>query len=158
VSYRRACSSCTDHGLGCISETHRDAFDFSFADHDPVALLDVHASWSLTEVRCELEATPLLRSGIPLVTSLPESGLPGASTPQHLPPLGFLNPSTVCSSEQLACLVSYRHHLWDSKSGTDSPGNMVRLGQVDSEEPSPPWSRHAWTTRATVSLCEHVAR
>jgi len=78
--------------------------------------------WPLTEVSCELEATPLVRSGTPLVTSLSESGSPGDSTPQHLPPMGFLNPTTVCSSEQRACLVSYRHHLWGSKSGNRATG------------------------------------
>lgn len=35
--------------------------------------------------------------------------------PRHLPSLAFLRPSTVYSSKRFACLVSYRHHLWDSK-------------------------------------------
>jgi hypothetical protein len=35
--------------------------------------------------------------------------------PRHLPSLAFLSPSTVYSSKRFACLVSYRHHLWDSK-------------------------------------------
>jgi hypothetical protein len=34
---------------------------------------------------------------------------------RHLPPLGFLNPSTACSSSQLARSISYEHHLWGSK-------------------------------------------
>jgi hypothetical protein len=34
---------------------------------------------------------------------------------RHLPPSGFLSPTTVCSSERLACPLSSRHHLWDSK-------------------------------------------
>jgi hypothetical protein len=57
------------------------------------------------------------------VTSLSESGLPEVSTPQHLPPLGFLNPSTVCSSEQRACFISHRHHVWGSKSGNRATGD-----------------------------------
>jgi len=43
-----------------------------------------------------------------------------AYLPRHLPPLTFLKPSTVCSSRRLACLLSYRHHLWDSKN-TNGP-------------------------------------
>jgi hypothetical protein len=35
--------------------------------------------------------------------------------PRHLPPMSFLNPSTDSSSAWLACRISYRHHLWDSK-------------------------------------------
>jgi hypothetical protein len=35
--------------------------------------------------------------------------------PRHLPPVSFLNSSTDFSSAWLACRVSYRHHLWDSK-------------------------------------------
>jgi hypothetical protein len=35
--------------------------------------------------------------------------------PRHLPPLGFLNPPTASSSTWLACLISYKHHLWGSK-------------------------------------------
>lgn len=35
--------------------------------------------------------------------------------PRHLPFLDFLNPSTVCSSRQLARHISYKRHLWDSK-------------------------------------------
>lgn len=34
---------------------------------------------------------------------------------RHLPPLGFLTSSTASTSSQLACPVSYRRHLWDSK-------------------------------------------
>jgi len=34
---------------------------------------------------------------------------------RHLPPLPFLRTSTDYSSRRLACPVSYRHHLWDSK-------------------------------------------
>jgi hypothetical protein len=43
-----------------------------------------------------------------------------AYLPRHLPPLTFLKPSTVCTSSQLACLLSYRHHLWDSKNTNGS--------------------------------------
>lgn len=46
--------------------------------------------------------------------------MPRAFHPRHCPPLGFLNPSTVYSSEHVVCLVSYRHHLWDSKNRNDS--------------------------------------
>jgi hypothetical protein len=34
---------------------------------------------------------------------------------RHLPPMPFLRTSTDYSSRRLACPVSYRHHLWDSK-------------------------------------------
>jgi len=34
---------------------------------------------------------------------------------RHLPPMSFLRTSTDYSSRRLACPVSYRHHLWDSK-------------------------------------------
>jgi hypothetical protein len=40
---------------------------------------------------------------------------PDVGFPPHLPPLAFLRPPTACSSSRLACPVSYRHHLWDSK-------------------------------------------
>lgn len=40
--------------------------------------------------------------------------------PQHHPPSGFLSPLTVCSSTRFACLVSYKRHLWDSKSSVVS--------------------------------------
>lgn len=40
--------------------------------------------------------------------------------PQHRPPSGFLSPLTACSSTRLVCLVSYRRHLWDSKSSVVS--------------------------------------
>jgi hypothetical protein len=40
--------------------------------------------------------------------------------PRHLPPLVFLKPSTVYSSRRLACSVSHRHHLWDSKNTNSS--------------------------------------
>lgn len=35
---------------------------------------------------------------------------------QHHPPSSFLSSSAVCSLVRFACLVSCRHHLWDSKS------------------------------------------
>jgi hypothetical protein len=35
--------------------------------------------------------------------------------PRHLPPLDFLSPPTASSFARLACLISYRHHLWGSK-------------------------------------------
>lgn len=41
--------------------------------------------------------------------------------PRHLPHVGFLNPSAVCSSAWLACSVSCRRHLWGSKNGRESP-------------------------------------
>lgn len=102
--------------LGCTSETHRRASELSLAGHDRASLHGAIAHWPLAEASCELEFTPLVRSSTPLVTSLSESGRPGVSTPQHLPSVGFLNPSTVYSSEQRACSISYRHHLWGSKS------------------------------------------
>jgi hypothetical protein len=108
--------------LGCTPETHRRASDLFFAGRDWAALRGSLPGWPLAEASCELEITPLMRSGTPLVTSLLESGRPGDSTPQHLPPMGFLNPATVCSSEQRACLVSYRHHLWGSKSESGPTG------------------------------------
>lgn len=40
--------------------------------------------------------------------------------PQHRPPSDFLSPLTVYSSARLVCLVSYRRHLWDSKSSVVS--------------------------------------
>lgn len=43
--------------------------------------------------------------------------------PRHLPPLTFLRPSAVYSSRQIVCLLSYRHHLWDSK----NTNNRCRL-------------------------------
>jgi hypothetical protein len=55
----------------------------------------------------------LPRFRVPRAASPLESGTRGC--PQHLPPMVFLRPSTDCSSRRLACLVSYRHHLWDSK-------------------------------------------
>jgi hypothetical protein len=45
-----------------------------------------------------------------------ESGSPRCSTTWHLPPMGFLNPSTVYASRRCACLISYRRHSWSSKS------------------------------------------
>ena len=69
--------------------------------------------------------------------------------PQHLPPMGFLNPSTVCSSEQRACLVSYRHHLWGSKSRNRLTGDHGASWVGQLRRAIPPRSRHAWTTRAT---------
>jgi hypothetical protein len=78
--------------------------------------------------------------------------------PQHLPPMGFLNPPTVCSSEQRACFVSYRHHLWGSKSRNRLTGEHGASGQVRSEEPI----RLDRATRGQLerprSLVEHVTR
>jgi len=51
----------------------------------------------------------------PLAASLSEVRYTWDFHPQHLPPLGFLNPSTVCSFRKLARFVSYEHHLWGSK-------------------------------------------
>jgi len=72
----------------------------------------------------------------PLTTSPPESGILEASTPRHLPPLGFLNPSTVYSSKRLACLVSYRRHLWGSKN-QDAPGNFRAPAEGPIRRPIP---------------------
>jgi hypothetical protein len=119
----RANSPCADRDLGLHLRDSPRASDVSIAGRVCVALHDAHAGWPLAEASCELDVPPLVRSGTPLVTSLPESGRPGDSTPQHLPSLGFLNPSTVCSSEQRACLVSCRHHLWGSKSGNRPTGD-----------------------------------
>lgn len=62
-----------------------------------------------TEIAPSVRFAPLWRH------LLLESGSPGVSGPQHLPPLGFRNPPTVCSSNKLARLISYEHHLWGSK-------------------------------------------
>lgn len=35
--------------------------------------------------------------------------------PRHLPLMSFLSPTAAYSSRLLACLVSYKRHLWDSK-------------------------------------------
>lgn len=69
--------------------------------------------------------------------------------PRHCPPLGFLNPSTVYSSEHVVCLVSYRHHLWDSKNRNDSvklrvsnglsedmPNEDTKSGRASDESPT----------------------
>lgn len=48
--------------------------------------------------------------------------------PRHLPPLTFLKPSTVCTSSRLACFLSHRHHLWDSKNTNDSVFLAVLTG------------------------------
>jgi hypothetical protein len=54
--------------------------------------------------------------------------MPRVYHPRHCPPLGFLNPSAVYSSEHIVCLVSYRHHLWDSKNWNDSVKLRVSNG------------------------------
>lgn len=48
---------------------------------------------------------------------------------RHLPPMGFLIPSTVSTSSRLACPVSYRRHLWDSKntSGARYPILVIEI-------------------------------
>ena len=75
--------------------------------------------------------------------------MPRVYHPRHCPPLGFLNPSTVCSSEHVVCLVSYRHHLWDSKNRNESvklrfsfgvsedmPNEDTKSGRVSDESPT----------------------
>jgi hypothetical protein len=46
---------------------------------------------------------------------------------RHTPFLGFLNPSAVFSPEHVVCLVSCRHHLWDSKNQDGSALLTSRL-------------------------------
>lgn len=144
--------------FGCTSETHRRASDVLLVGHDSAASLGRFRMWPLTFVSYELDITPLMRSGTPLVTSLSESGFPEVSRPQHLPPVGFLNPSTVCSSEQRACFVSHRHHVWGSKSGNRATGDRGASWAGCFGEHHPPWSRHARTTRAACGhSVEYVA-
>jgi len=70
---------------------------------------------------CPPEWEVVSRNHASLEVSRPSGGFsPGVRStrgfhPRHLPPLGFLNPSTACSSSQLARLLSYEHHLWGSK-------------------------------------------
>jgi hypothetical protein len=78
----------------------------------------------------------LLRFRVPRAASPLESGRPGSSTSQHLPSMAFLRPSTAYSSRRLACPVSYRHHLWDSKNTNETTSACVpdraTLGTVPS--------------------------
>lgn len=62
----------------------------------------------------------LLRFAVPLAAS--SSGVRSSRVclTRLLPPLTFLKPSTVCTSGRLACSVSYKHHLWDSKNTNSS--------------------------------------
>lgn len=50
---------------------------------------------------------------------------------RHLPPLGFLIPSTVYSFRRIACPVSYKRHLWGSKNRkvrarSSCPGRLIQ--------------------------------
>lgn len=45
---------------------------------------------------------------------------------RHLPPMGFLIPSTASTSSRLACPVSYRRHLWDSKNKSGARYPIIR--------------------------------
>lgn len=64
---------------------------------------------------------PLVGRTTPPQVSFPSGDVPvgvrstRAYHTRHLPPSGFLSPTTACSSERLACPLSSRHHLWDSK-------------------------------------------
>lgn len=53
--------------------------------------------------------------------------------PRHLPPLAFLKPSTVCTSSRLACFLSHRHHLWDSKN-TNGVSRILEFPTGSSED------------------------
>lgn len=65
---------------------------------------------------------PLVRSGTLLATSSSESGQPEASTPQHLPSLAFLRPSTVFSSDDEPVFFHTGTAFRVQRTETDSPG------------------------------------
>lgn len=75
---------------------------------------------------------------------------------QHLPPLSFLSPSTVCSSTRLACLVSYRRHLWGSKNRSGPTGQRPRSWQVTVRRPLPAGSRNTRTAQTTGVDCDRA--
>lgn len=68
--------------------------------------------------------TPPMRSSTLLATSSSESGGPEGSNPQHLPPLAFLRPSTVFSSNDEPVFFHTGTAFRVQRTGTDSPENV----------------------------------
>jgi hypothetical protein len=142
---------------GCTSETGFRASGSIRPSTPPAALLCRRHSRSIRP------GPHLASSPTPPEVSCPSGGIIAGvrSTrdyhPRHLPPMVFLRPPTVCSSKRLACSVSHRHHLWDSKNkriarlpprGPDrSIRRRSRPGSRSSDKSSPPGGRLTWVCR-----------
>jgi hypothetical protein len=102
--------------LSCTSETGSEFLGLLCLPHDP----PLCTGFSLSRLARPKPNAALLPQRL-LEVCRPSGGvIAGVRNtrdyhPWHLPPLVFLRPSTACTSRQLACSVSHRHHLWDSK-------------------------------------------
>lgn len=94
--------------------------------------------------------TPPMRSCTPLATSSSESGSPEASTPQHLPPLAFLRPSTVFSSDDEPVLFHTGTASRVQRTGTDSPACSAFLIRVRRKRRGPKGRQNTRTIRVTT--------
>jgi hypothetical protein len=121
-----------DHGLGLHLRDRAQDIHTLVAYRAPSRFASTRSDCEFTRPKpcgC-FSGIRLLELGCPSGDVCAEVRSSRAYHTRHLPPLGFLIPSTVCSFRRIACPVSYKHHLWGSKNSTvrarsSSPGRLI---------------------------------